>query len=251
MSRSVTLVKGKNNMIGISIGGGAPFCNVLYIVQVFHRTPAYVSGSLCPGDELTSVNGTSLKGYTRKETATLIQSVKGVITIAFNRIEPPKEKSMDISMKKVKHRLVEKMKDSTADSLGLSRAVLVNDKLVNKVEYLENNARVYRGIAERAREVLVSVKDLTESHRDFGKVFSNIGVYETQQNASVAFTNFGQAHKTMAEEGMKFIKKVGPMLRDLSTFLLKAVPDTKLTLKKYSDAKFEFLVGTSLTDPWI
>lgn len=29
-------------------------------------------------------------------------------------------------MKKVKHRLVEKMKDSTADTLGLSRAVLVN-----------------------------------------------------------------------------------------------------------------------------
>lgn len=34
MSRSVTLEKGKNNMIGISIGGGAPFCPVLYIVQV-------------------------------------------------------------------------------------------------------------------------------------------------------------------------------------------------------------------------
>ena len=29
-------------------------------------------------------------------------------------------------MKKVKHRLVEKMNESTADSLGLSRAVLVN-----------------------------------------------------------------------------------------------------------------------------
>ena len=30
------------------------------------------------------------------------------------------------AMKKVKHRLVEKMDESTADSLGLSRAVLVN-----------------------------------------------------------------------------------------------------------------------------
>ena len=29
-------------------------------------------------------------------------------------------------MKKVKHRLVEKLNESTADSLGLSRAVLVN-----------------------------------------------------------------------------------------------------------------------------
>ena len=34
MSRSVSLIKGKNNMIGISIGGGAPICPVLYVVQV-------------------------------------------------------------------------------------------------------------------------------------------------------------------------------------------------------------------------
>ena len=33
------------------------------------------------------------------------------------------------AMKKVKHRLVEKMNESTADSLGLSRAVLVNGML--------------------------------------------------------------------------------------------------------------------------
>ena len=154
MSRSVTLEKGKNNMIGISIGGGAPFCPVLYIVQVgrptvigthsqhrracllkhthhgpcilyahvhvhtsrhtylpytntymyaytqnahthshlhaytqrhtlthirtqvFHRTPAYDEGSLAPGDELVTINGTYLKGLTRKETAELIQNVK-------------------------------------------------------------------------------------------------------------------------------------------------------------------------------
>lgn len=34
MAYSVTLEKGKNNMIGISIGGGAPFCPTLYVVQV-------------------------------------------------------------------------------------------------------------------------------------------------------------------------------------------------------------------------
>ena len=29
---------------------------------------------------------------------------------------------------------------------------------------------------------------------DFGQMFSNIGVYEVQKSASVAFTNFGTAH---------------------------------------------------------
>lgn len=30
---------------------------------------------------------------------------------------------------------------------------------------------------------------------DFGQVFCNIGVYEVQRSASIAFTNFGMAHK--------------------------------------------------------
>ena len=75
-------------------------------------------------------------------------------------------------LKKVKHRLVEKMKDSTADTLGLSRAVLVNgepclhrlqslqqnifpDKLVKKVQYLESNAKVYRGVCVCVFEAVV------------------------------------------------------------------------------------------------
>lgn len=32
------------------------------------------------------------------------------------------------------------------------------------------------------------------------------------------------------------------MISDLNTYLNKAVPDTKLTIKKYLDAKFEYLV---------
>lgn len=49
MSRSVTLVKGKNNMIGISIGGGAPFCPVLYVVQVSSFLAPSSSSSLYCG----------------------------------------------------------------------------------------------------------------------------------------------------------------------------------------------------------
>ena len=44
--------------------------------QVFHRTPAFEDGSLCPGDELVSVNNKTLKGFSRKQTADLIQSEK-------------------------------------------------------------------------------------------------------------------------------------------------------------------------------
>jgi len=35
------------------------------------------------------------------------------------------------------------------------------------------------------------------------------------------------------------------MISDLNTYLNKAVPDTKLTIKKYLDTKFEYLVSGS------
>lgn len=35
------------------------------------------------------------------------------------------------------------------------------------------------------------------------------------------------------------------MLTDLNTYLNKAIPDTRLTIKKYLDVKFEYLVSYS------
>ena len=40
------------------------------------------------------------------------------------------------------------------------------------------------------------------------------------------------------------------MLHDLNTYLNKAIPDTKLTIRKYLDVKFEYLVRQQLTGPF-
>ncbi|KAJ8971188.1 hypothetical protein NQ317_005358 [Molorchus minor] len=61
-SGSVTIKKDTNNLIGISIGGGAPLCPCLYIVQIFDNTAASRDGTLQSGDELVSVNGQPVKG---------------------------------------------------------------------------------------------------------------------------------------------------------------------------------------------
>ncbi|MBW00141.1 PRKCA-binding protein, partial [Eschrichtius robustus] len=81
----VTLQKDAQNLIGISIGGGAQYCPCLYIVQ-------------------------------------------GEVTIHYNKLQadPKQGMSLDIVLKKVKHRLVENMSSGTADALGLSRAILCN-----------------------------------------------------------------------------------------------------------------------------
>ena len=46
VSGTVTLTKNAENLIGISIGGGAPYCPCLYIVQLYDKTPALLDGSL-------------------------------------------------------------------------------------------------------------------------------------------------------------------------------------------------------------
>ena len=75
-SGQVVLNKDSQNLIGISIGGGAPRCPCLYVVQVFDNTTAAKVASLVAGDEIVGVNGQSVKGRTKVEVARLIQSVK-------------------------------------------------------------------------------------------------------------------------------------------------------------------------------
>ncbi|CAG2104619.1 unnamed protein product [Medioppia subpectinata] len=87
-SGSVVIKKDESNLIGISIGGGAPHCPCLYVVQVFvfDNTPASREGTLQSGDEIVGVNQTSVKGSTKVEVAKLIQSVKEEVSINYNKL---------------------------------------------------------------------------------------------------------------------------------------------------------------------
>ncbi|XP_022252522.1 PRKCA-binding protein-like isoform X2 [Limulus polyphemus] len=242
-SGSVTIHKDESNLIGISIGGGAPHCPCLYVVQVFDNTPAAKDGTIQSGDEIVGVNGTSVKGRTKVEVAKMIQGVQDEVTINYNKLhaDPKQGRTLDIILKKMKHRVVENMSSTTADALGLSRAILCNDSLVKKLEELERNEHMYRGITEHTKSVLKAFFDVCKVYRGFGDVFSSIGVKEPQQRASEAFTRFGEAHRSMEKYGIKLLKTIRPMLNDLNTYLNKAVPDTRLTVKKYVDTKFEYL----------
>ncbi|XP_065318320.1 PRKCA-binding protein-like isoform X2 [Gordionus sp. m RMFG-2023] len=240
-SGCVTLRKDNNNLIGISIGGGAPHCPCLYII--FDNTTASFNGSLASGDEVTAVNKQCVKGMSKIDVAKLIQSVSEEVTIHYNKLhaDPKQGKTLDIILKKVKHRIVEKMSSSTADVLGLSRAILCNDSLVKKMEELNRNEKIYRGMIILTRKLLKAIFCCSQNYKTLGEIFCKIGVKEPQKGASQAFTQFGKIHKEIEAYGMQMLKKSKLVLIDLGTFLTKAIPDTKLTIKKYADAKFEYL----------
>ncbi|NXL89658.1 PICK1 protein, partial [Alectura lathami] len=211
--------------------------------QVFDNTPAALDGTVAAGDEITGVNGKSVKGKTKMEVAKMIQMVKGEVTIHYNKLQadPKQGKSLDIVLKKVKHRLVENMSSGTADALGLSRAILCNDGLVKRLEELERTAELYKGLTEHTKSLLRAFFELSQTHRAFGDVFSVIGVREPQPAASEAFVKFADAHRSIEKFGIHLLKTIKPMLTDLNTYLNKAIPDTRLTIKKYLDVKFEYL----------
>jgi len=243
VSGTVTLTKDSQNLIGISIGGGAPLCPCLYVVQVFDNTPASKNGSLAAGDEIISINGQSVKGLTKVQLAKTIQSIKGDVRINYNKLhaDPKQGKTLDIILKKLKHRLVEQMDSSTADALGLSRAILCNDVLIKRLQDLERTATVYLGLTHHVKKLLKTFFNLCKIHRDFGDIFSVIGVREPHASGAEAFTKFSSAHRDFEKSGFKLLKTLKPMIHDLNTYLNKAIPDTKMTIKKYADVKFEYL----------
>lgn len=71
-------------------------------------------------------------------------------------------KTLDIILKKVKHRLVERMSATTADSLGMSRAILVNDSLVKRLQQLDDMEQSYRHLVDHTERVLRAFYALTQ-----------------------------------------------------------------------------------------
>lgn len=242
-SGHVVIKKDNSNMIGISIGGGGPYCPCLYIVQVFDNTPVSREGTLQSGDELLGVNGTSVKGKTKVEVAKMIQSAESEVTIHYNKLhaENAQADNLDIALKKIKHRLVENMSTKTADALGLSRAILCNDSLVKRLQELEGTELMYRGLVDNCKRVLKAYFNVFQLMHAFGTEFCQMSIREPQPVASEAYRAFGEMHRALEKEGIAMIKNLKPVIGNFGTYLNKAIPDTKLTVRKYADTKFAYL----------
>lgn len=81
--------------------------------------------------------------------------------------------------------------------------------------------------------------DVIQCFSLFGRNFAEIR--EPQQTASETFRIFSDMHRNMEKDGLAMLKAVKPVLSDLGTYLMKAIPDTKLTIRRYADAKFTYL----------
>lgn len=184
-----------------------------------------------------------MKGKTKVEVAKMIQSTESDVTIHFNKLHAENQQGdgLDIALKKIKHRLVENMSSKTADALGLSRAILCNDSLVKRLKELEGTELMYRGLVDHCKRVLKAYFNVFQVMQSFGTEFCTMSIREPQPTASEAYRAFGEMHRGLEKEGIQMIKALKPVIANFGTYLNKAIPDTKLTVRKYADSKFAYL----------
>lgn len=98
----------------------------------------------------------------------MIQTTNEEVTIHYNKLhtDSTQGETLDIALKKLKHRLVEGMSSNTADSLGLSRAILCNDSLVKRLQELQGTESMYRGLVDHCKRYFFST-DIELGQMDF------------------------------------------------------------------------------------
>lgn len=240
-----SLRKDSRNLIGISIGGGAPNCPCVYIVQVFDDTPASADGQLESGDELTAVGQQSVKSLTRQEVVELIKRAGTTVELFYNKLhaEATQGKTLDIALKKLKHRIVERLDAETADAFGLSRAIIANDSLAKRVEQLDELSEFYEQLVGGMSAAMRQYAFMSRTQRLLGECFVKIAQREEQRvRAAETFRSMGDVHRqALARAGVELLRGMRPVFVGFLTYLRSALPDMRATLKKYLDCKFEYL----------
>ncbi|UMM26627.1 hypothetical protein L5515_010250 [Caenorhabditis briggsae] len=242
-SETIELTKDEKGVVGISIGGGGPYCPCVYVVQVFDKSPAFKDGRIRCGDEIVAINGITVKGERKSAVAQLIQVSLNPVKITINKLDDAntKGKTLDILIKKVKHKVVEFMDQDSADALGLSRAILTNDPLAEKEKILEENAEFYRHLVAYFGDMFQYQQKISECQKEFGSIFCDLAAHEKQQTANEAFSAFGDKHRMIAKKQSESAVPLQKMVSDLQVYIDHVVPDTRLTIKKYLDVKYEYL----------
>uniref|UniRef100_A0A914I9E0 AH domain-containing protein n=1 Tax=Globodera rostochiensis TaxID=31243 RepID=A0A914I9E0_GLORO len=230
----VDIEKDEKGHIGISIGGGAPYCTCLYIVQIFENSPARKNGLL--------------DGFEKNAVASLIRDTKGIVRISFNRLQFDAEmgQNLDIFMKKFKHRLVDSMDDATADALGLSRAILCNDVLAQLRSRLDHKEQFYRALVKKAEETVRCYQQMASTQTAIGAVLAEIHARERPLSDDGTdgigrMAELANAHKTFGKEHWALAQSVGELVQALQGHANAAIPDARQSLNRYSDAKYEYL----------
>uniref|UniRef100_A0A913I142 PRKCA-binding protein n=2 Tax=Strongyloides stercoralis TaxID=6248 RepID=A0A913I142_STRER len=235
--------KDSKGHIGVAIGGGYPICPAVYIVQIFEGSPASKNKKLQVGDDILAINGVSVERKTKSQVAELIQNSKDCVRISYLPLEETinEEQSLDIAFKKVKHRIVEFLDSETADALGLSRAILCNDLLLQSLKKMERNTIFYEKLVATLGNLIKIIFDISEAQNKIATSICEIGAKSNNNVANILYNTFGDGNRNLSKCNRDLADKLKFINENLRNYGEKAIPDTKNVLKNYLDSKFEYL----------
>ncbi|KAI6234565.1 PRKCA-binding protein [Aphelenchoides fujianensis] len=214
----VEIGKDEKGHIGVAIGG------------VFDDGPVAKDGRIHAGDELVAVNGTSVKAADKSHVAKMIKELPGPLKLSVNRLQFDDEagQTLDITLKRLKHWWVEKMDAKTADAFGLSRAILCNDMLAQLLRRLEANQGLYANLTRHAAAIAREHQQLAEAMGSMAALFAEVAAREKERGER-------------SRKPPRLVSKIDQVASTFRVYCEKAIPDTKESIKKYMDKKFEYL----------
>uniref|UniRef100_A0A0N4ZCP4 PRKCA-binding protein n=1 Tax=Parastrongyloides trichosuri TaxID=131310 RepID=A0A0N4ZCP4_PARTI len=242
-SNVAIIEKDSKGHIGVAIGGGFPICPSVYIVQIFEGSPAAKNKKLQVGDDILAINGISVDRKSKGQVAELIQSSKDNVKITYLPLEQTinEEQSLDIAFKKVKHRIVEFLDSETADALGLSRAILCNDLLLQSLKKMERNTVFYEKLVLTLSSIIKNITDISHAQNNIAGAICEIAAKSNNSVANSLYNSFGDGNRCLSKSNFGLTDKIKLINENLKNYCEKAIPDTKDALKIYLDSKFEYL----------
>eukprot|EP01134_Creolimax_fragrantissima_P005473 CFRG5473T1 len=254
MQRSVIRLCKENGRVGLGLGGGAPLCPVVYVYRLIPDSPASRQTSLHCGDEILSINNTSVMGKTSAQVAQLVTMAPSEVVIEFinfDLVDTESSKSaanLSIWVNAGILRFSDSIKrQSNGNEFNTTASVQVSDQHQIETESFKMELEAFNRTAEVATKFLKefdaygrSVVALGTAQRYLGETLSANGAMEKDLDVSQLLHSSAKMYKQCGAsfEAVQFTTQ--GLSHSIQTFTEKVAPDAQVTIDKYLAARDQY-----------
>ncbi|KAJ9600206.1 hypothetical protein L9F63_009501, partial [Diploptera punctata] len=129
---------------------------------------------------------------------------------------------------------------------GLKTAIDYSNRIEEYIVDIENSIEGMEELLKEKEYEKIKNDPLPKTIKKVENCFKNVKILSKKEKFQLKLSALELCskelafHRTAQRSSGKF-SKARPILSDLGTYLYKAIPDTKLTIRKYADTKFEYL----------
>eukprot|EP00126_Sphaerothecum_destruens_P014924 Sdes_comp8817_c0_seq1m204 len=239
---NVSVRKDASGSLGMSLGGGAPLCPIIYAVGITPNLPIACQTDIQIGDEIIDVNGVSLDGLSRHQVKQIIQQFSGEFDIGYRkfRLQENQEggEPLDIRFTKLKHRISSNF--GAEESLPDFSEVKESQEFLDLIYQSQYSSQLFKQLAEALAAYEASLKKLAEAEKEVGSILGNMGS-ALPGSLGKSSKSVGFSYHLLSRISETCVPAVENLIGDLNCFSSSVFEDIRLTLEKYRVTKAEYL----------